>query len=157
MYNPITPVNSYLNILLNVDQKGVSNIYRIMLGKNRDILDKTSEKWNEKADLDLNSFLMGKSSKHISNIDDIYFRYIQFRTIHRRFYTNNILCRIGIKDTEQCNLCKRENDSNEHMLIYWEISSQLWNDTERWIRNIGIDEYDLNTETKLLGELKGAY
>ena len=48
MHNPIDPVNSYLNIVLSLDKKGVSNIYKIMLGKHNNILSETSDKWNEK-------------------------------------------------------------------------------------------------------------
>ena len=36
--SPFDPVDSYLNILLSLDKKGLSNIYKIMLGKNRNIL-----------------------------------------------------------------------------------------------------------------------
>ena len=48
MLSPIDPQNSYMNILLNMDTKGVSNIYRVMLGKNNNILDEISQKWREK-------------------------------------------------------------------------------------------------------------
>ena len=51
MLNPIDPQNSYINILINMDKKGVSNIYRVMLGKNHNILDGLSQKWREKANL----------------------------------------------------------------------------------------------------------
>ena len=54
-----------------VDTKGVSNIYRVMLGKNNNILDEISQKWREKADLDLTSFLLSKSFRFIPEIDDI--------------------------------------------------------------------------------------
>ena len=91
LYSPFDPVDSYLNILLSLDKKGVSNIYKIMLGKNRNILAEKSDKWNEKVNLALSSFTIGRSFKKISLIDDIYLRYIQFRTLHQRFYTNNIL------------------------------------------------------------------
>ena len=139
-------IKTRYNTQLRTNKSGVSNIYRVMLGKNNNILDEISEKWKEKADLDLTTFLLSKSFRFISKIDDIYLRYIQYRTLHRRFYTNNVLCKIGIKDTEQCNLCKNERDSNEHMLIYCNISNLLWKDTEKWIRNIGLEEYDLTSE-----------
>ena len=43
MHNPIDPVNSYLNIVLSLDKKGVSSIYKIMLGNHNNILVETSE------------------------------------------------------------------------------------------------------------------
>ena len=146
MLSPIDPQNSYINILLNMDTKGVSNIYRVMLGKNHNILDEISQKWREKANLELTSFLLSKSFRFIPKINDIYLRYIQYRTLHRRFYTTNVLCKIGIKDTDICNICKTEVDSNEHMLLFCKGSDLLWKNTENWIRNIGLIDYDRSAE-----------
>ena len=62
----------------------------VVLGKNNNILNEISKKWNEKADLDLAPFLLSKSLRFISRIENLYLRYIQYRTLHRRFYTNNM-------------------------------------------------------------------
>ena len=117
-----------------------------MLGKNNNILDEISLKWREKANLELTSFLLSKSFRFIPKIDDIYLRYIHYRTLHRRFYTTNVLCKIGIKDTNICNICKTEVDSNEHMLLFCKGSDSLWKNAENWIRNIGLMDYDLTAE-----------
>ena len=132
----------------------MANIYKIMLGK---IFIETSNKWNEKMNLEFTTFAIRRSFNKISIIEDMYLRYIQFRTLHRRFYTNNILYKIGIKDSEICGLCKGEKDSNEHMLILCDISNALWSNVETWIREIGIDEYNIRQEKKILGELDGVY
>ena len=146
MHNPIDPVNSYLNVVLSLDKKGVFNIYKIMLGKNNTILVETSDKWNGKMNRSISSFAIGRSFKKISTIDDTYLRYIQFRTLHRRFYTNNILQKIGIKDSELCSLCKTEKYSNEHMLILCEVSNLIWTQVQSWIQDIGIDEYTISDD-----------
>ena len=39
MYGPCSPCNSFLNIILSLDDKGVSNIYRMMIGRNKRIID----------------------------------------------------------------------------------------------------------------------
>ena len=78
--NPTDPLNSYLNMVLSLDKKGVSNIYKIMLGNHSNILLETSDKWNEKMNLNLSSFSIGRSFRNITIIDDTYLRYIQFRT-----------------------------------------------------------------------------
>ena len=57
--------------------------------------------------------------------------------------------KIGIKDSEICGLCKREKDSNEHMLILCDISNALWSNVETWIRDIGIDEYNISQENNI--------
>ena len=76
MHNPNNPVDSNINILLSLDQKGVANIYKIMLGKNRNILTETSNKWNEKMNLDLTTFAIGRSFNKISITDNINLIYI---------------------------------------------------------------------------------
>ena len=48
--------------------------------------------------LSISSFSIGRSFRKIRTIVDTFLRYIQFRTLHRRFYTNNVLHKIGIKD-----------------------------------------------------------
>ena len=65
--------------------------------------------------------------------------------------------KFGIKDSEICGLCSRENDSNEHMLILCGASNALWSSVESWIRDIGIDEYSISNENFLGGELDGSY
>ena len=44
MHNTTDPVYSYLNVVLSLDRKGVSNIYKIMLGNHSNILVETSDK-----------------------------------------------------------------------------------------------------------------
>ena len=148
MHIPLMPTNSCLNTVLSLDKKGVSNIYKIMLGKNKNILVETSDKWNEKMELSISSLSMGRSFKKILIIDDTYLRYIQFRTLHRRFYTNNVLHKIGITDSDICGLCKKEKDSNEHMLIQCEVSNEIWTQVQSWIQNIGIEGYTITDEKK---------
>ena len=89
--------------------------------------------------------------------DDIYLRYIQFRTLHRRFYTNNILFKMRIKDSPLCNLCNEHDDSNEHMLIECDNVKSLWLEVENWISDIGVDNYHINNKTIILGELHKAH
>ena len=116
MYGLCSPCNStYLNIIISLDQKGVSNIYKMMIGRNRSIIDKVVGKWEVKTEVEINSFTVSRSFIRNSKVDDIYLRYIQCRTLHRRFHTNNILCKMGVKESPMCNLCDREEDSNEHI------------------------------------------
>ena len=138
MHIPLMPTNCTVFLY----KKGVSNIYKIMLGKNKNILVETSDKWNEKMELSISSLSMGRSFKKILIIDDTYLRYIQFRTLHRRFYTNNVLHKIGI---------------NEHMLIQCEVSNEIWTQVQSWIQNIGIERYTITDEKKILGDFGCSY
>ena len=87
----------------------------------------------------------------------IYLRYIQFRTLHRRFFTNNILHKMRIKDSPLCNFCAQKEDSNEHMLIECETVQTLWHQIEEWISSIGVMDYSITNSVIILGELQKSF
>ena len=74
-----------LNIIDSLDTKGVSHIYQLLKGKNNSIIENANSKWNEKLDSQFEIFSFKKSFSRIKMFDDVYLRYIQFRTVHRRF------------------------------------------------------------------------
>ena len=78
----VSPCNSYLNIILNKDKKGVTNLYKQLMGKNPTIIEKACDKWSEKMENRISPFSMRKSFSKSTMIEDIYLRYIQFRTLH---------------------------------------------------------------------------
>ena len=62
------------------------------------ILDIAVNKWNDKIDMDIGSFSLSRSfNYHHLRYKDTYLRYIQFRTLHHSFYTNELLFKMGIK------------------------------------------------------------
>ena len=75
-----------LNIVLSFDTKGVSTIYKMLRGKNFSISEKAYDKRNEKTEKRIEVFSFRKSFTGLTMCDDIYLRYIQFRTFHRRFF-----------------------------------------------------------------------
>ena len=89
----------------------------MIVGNDRSIVEKACENWNEKTAMRIKSFSIKKSFSRTSMFDDIYLRYIQFRTLHRRFSTNNISFKMNDKDSLNCDFCHTEEESNEHMLI----------------------------------------
>ena len=95
------------------DQKGVSSICKLLPGRQRHILIDVGKNGMKNLH-NRKSFSRGKSFVRIPLVNDICLRYIQFRTLHRRFYTNDILSKMGAKDSDLCNLCDIEVDSNEH-------------------------------------------
>ena len=90
-------------------------------------------------------------------MDDIYLRYIQFRTLHRRFYTNDILYKIKLKDSSLCEMCKDEPDSIEHMLITCSKTQSLWREVEFWLSEVGLTEYTIDEQKIILGENQKFY
>ena len=145
------PNNCLLNVILQKDTKGVSTIYKLLLGKNNSLIEKACLNLNSKMGNITEVYDFRKSFSKISMFDDIYLRYIQFRTLHRRFLTNNILFRMRIEDSPLCNLCHEIEDSNEHMLIGCEKVKSLWLDVERWIAEIGVVDYLINDRIIILG------
>ena len=43
------PSNSYLSIVVHMDRKGVSKLYKTLIGRQFDIVEEACEKWNSKA------------------------------------------------------------------------------------------------------------
>ena len=55
------PRNSFLNTILSIDTKGVSNLYRALHQKGNQILCELTTKWEEKAQLNLSSIEISRS------------------------------------------------------------------------------------------------
>ena len=49
-------------------------------------------------------------------------------------------------------MSKYKKNSNEHMIIEFVVSINLYNAVDQWIREIGIDEYEITNE--ILGKLE---
>ena len=157
LFSHSTPNNCLLNVILQKDIKGVSTIYKLLLSKNNSIIENACLKWNEKLGNVTATFDFKKSFSKLNMFDDIYLRYIQFRTLHRRFFTNNILFKMRIKDSPLCNFCNESEDSNEHMLIECGKVKTLWTEVENWIAEVGVVDYLINERIIVLGELQKAH
>ena len=151
------PKNSSLNNFLNQTRKGVSKIYSQMKASSSHVLDTAVAKWCEKTDFNLNSFEFGRSfHKHHLLYKDTYLKYIQFRTLHHRFYTNEKLFKMGIKKSSMCGFCHEISDSIEHMFLECHYSQELWGNIQTWIRSLGMDNYNLSSSKIILGDLENA-
>ena len=157
-FKPIRPTNCLINVILSSDAKGVSNLYRSMYVKNNNnIVNNICTKWFEKGNLILAPHEVRDSFSRTNYIvDDIYLKYIQFRTLHYRYFTNDILVKIGIKDNSVCSMCKSEIDSNFHMLIDCPKTTNLWLEVKNWIRSLGMETYCLTDRRKILGDLENS-
>ena len=153
----VYPCNSYLNVLLSRDRKGVSCTYRQLMGKNENIIANACEKWSDRLTTRKETFSMRKSFIKINLVDDVYLRYIQFRTLHRRFYTNDILYKIKSKDSSLCEICNDEMYSIEHMLITCSKTQHLWREVELWLSEMGLTEYTIDEQKMILGENQKSY
>ena len=151
------PLNIALNTILNLSVKGSSKLYTLLNGSSDHILDIASERWNEKTDLNILRFSLRQSfNYHHHRYKYTYLKYIQFRTLHHRFYTNDLLFNTGIKKSNLCSFCIEHIDSISHMLLSCVNSIDLWGRVELWIRELGMANYNLSSDKIILGDLENA-
>ena len=141
--NLTRPVNSLLNIVLNKDTSGVSNLYKSIHRKNSTIIPNICSKWYNKSGIILLPHDI-KRSFTVTNkqIGDTYLRYTQLRTLHYRYYTNDLLVKCKIQADDTCSICHIAKDSNYHMLLECTSTQNLWIDVENWIRHICHNDYN---------------
>ena len=76
MYKTSPTRNSYLNIIVHKDIKGLSNLYRNLHGKHN-IVEESCNKWNACDDIALTPIEISKSFKRHSTLeDDTYAKYV---------------------------------------------------------------------------------
>ena len=135
---------------------GVSNLYRTLNRKGNQIIGEIQHKWEEKTFLNFENIDISRSFVHHNSIfKDCYLKYTQFRrTLHRRFYTNDKLYKMGIKNSDKCTFCHDESDSVEHMLLRCNVIKNFWDRINNWIEEIGFIGYTLTESKIILGNLE---
>ena len=146
------PRNCGINFLLHIDKRGSSKLYRKMEGSNGHILDNICGSWQEDSSPELCNFTLSTSfSLHHSEYQDTYPKYIQFRALHKRLYTNDKLFKIWIKESNICSICGENEDSANHMSLDCPITSQLWSSIEERITKLGFLNITLTNKMIILG------
>ena len=149
------PRNSFLNTILSADTKGVANIYRVLNKKGNQIIGEVQQKWEEKTLLNFDTMEISKSFVfHNSIFKDCYLKYTQFRTLHRRFYTNEKLFKMGIKTSDKCNFCHVKTDSVKHKLLRCQVIINFWDRINIWKEEIGFIGYKITERKIILGDLE---
>ena len=124
---------------------------------NETVLNNIVNKWYEKSELEMESICVRRSFiKHHTVNKDTYLKYIQFRTLQHRFFTNERLFLIGIKPTNICGMCNMAEDTIEHMFLKCIHSRKLWSDVRDWIIQLGMIDYNLSDMRKILGDMENA-
>ena len=138
-----------------MDKKGCSKLYKLLKGSNSNIIDKIVNSWENKCNIQLASFDISTSFYlHHACYNDTYLKYILFQTLHKRFFTNEKLFKMGIRKSPLCSLCKNEEDNVEHILIECPVSKELWHGVRDWIIGLGIPDYSTTGEKSVMGELE---
>ena len=130
-------------------------MYKLLKGANTHILNNIVSTWNKNTVHNLyNHDLSTSLNLHQAYYKDTYLKYIQFRTLHKRFYTNEKLYKMGIEASALCSFCNAENDSVEHMLIECNITKELSSEIRNLIVEMGEPGYHLSEEKIIMGELE---
>ena len=105
-YGPHIP---YILFKIGYQQKGCSNIYRILTNSNHDIIDQLKAKWENILNEEINNTQMEKAFQHLHKLSEGSFdKYIQFKILHRRIVTNKKLLDMNIRDNSKCPYCDEE-------------------------------------------------
>ena len=151
------PRNSTLNMLVNLNTKGCSRLYSKVKNSDTHILDTLVDKWAENSDVVTDTISISRSfQKHHLNYKDTYLKYLQFRTLHHRFYTNEKLFKMGILKSDLCSMCKIEVDSIEHMFLGCLHVIELWENVTDWIVELGMPNYVMTASRMIIGDLENA-
>ena len=151
------PRNSTLNMLVNLNTKGCSRLYSKVKNSDTHILDTLVEKWAENSDVVTDAISVSRSfHKHHLNYKDTYLKYLQFRSLHHRFYTNEKLYNMGLVQSNLCSMCKTEVDSIEHMFLGCPHVIELWENVTDWIVELGMPNYVMTASRMIIGDLENA-
>ena len=116
------------------NEKGCSHIYKRLISRNGDILSKCAGKWSESLLEEISEVNLSQSFKKIDkDIDFTYVRYLQFRLLHRRIFTNELLYRMKIVDSPECPLCDNIPETIEHAFLECQKIHSLWRQIEVWL------------------------
>ena len=151
----MSPPNSLLNQILYRDISGVSNLYKAIHKQNPNVPQKICTKWYEKSGIvlhphDIKRVFLIKNKQ----VEDTYLRYTHFRTLHYRYFTNDLLAKCKVITDPTCSLCAEVTDSNYHMLLDCIYRRTLWSEVEEWIKTISNNDYILTDRRKVLGDLE---
>ena len=131
-YGPHIP---YVLFKMGYQQKGCSNIYRILTDPKHDIVEQTKAKWENVLNEEINNTRMETAFQHLHKMSEGSFdKYIQFKMLHRRIITNKKLLDMNIRNESKCPYCDEAIETTEHAFLKCPDVTTLWKDIERWLR-----------------------
>ena len=116
--------------------KGCSNIYNKLMIHNGNILKGVKEKWEIILNEEINYKIIETAFKEIPNLkENAYQKYLQFKLLHTRTATNDILNKMEIIELNKCLLCETVKDDIKHAFLECSKVEKLWQDIEKWIKD----------------------
>ena len=71
-------------------------------------------------------------------VDDLNLKYTQFRTLYFRFFTNDMLIKSNLTNSDMCSILgKSKKDSIVHVVLNCIHVCELWDQVCEWIASTG--------------------
>ena len=103
---------------------------------NGNILKGVKEKWEKILNEEINYEIIETAFKEIPKLkENAYQKYLQFKLLHTRTATNNILNKMEIRESNKCLLCDTEKEDIKHAFLECSKVDKLWQDIEIWIKD----------------------
>ena len=145
----------YLPIVLfeiGHNMKGCAKTYNLLMNFNDNIVQDTQRKWEEILIDDIPYNIVKRAFYNLHRMKEGPFtKYLQFKVLHNRIFTNKRLYDIGLIDNSACPYCNEPEETMEHALIYCNTVVEFWNDLERWLRRHIDNSITISNIEKIMG------
>ena len=132
MHGPYIP---YMLFIIGFNMTGCAKIYNLLMDFDQNIIQQVQNKWEEILTEDISYQMVKKAFMDIGKMKEgPYTKYLQFKMLHRRIFTNKKLHNIGIIDSSKCPYCEEPEETIEHAFIYCETVNLFWKKIERWLQ-----------------------
>ena len=115
--------------------KGCARTYNLLMNSNHNIVRETQQKWEEILMEDIPYNMARKAFSNLHRMKEGPFtKYLQFKLLHNRVFTNKKLYDIGISENSSCPYCDEQEETMEHAFLNCNSVKEFWNELERWLR-----------------------
>ena len=132
--NPRIPVNV---VYMGYGLKGCRSIYNTLIETGGKIMEELQSKWSAALNYEIEHHIIENAFKALWKMTpDSYLINIQYKILHQRVATNDILLKMGIKTNHLCNLCNELKETNLHAFLECKYIKSFWLEIENWMSNI---------------------
>lgn len=110
-------------------------------------------KWSTKIHADISAEDLDTAFSNINLLaSNTKLRDFQYRFLHRRIFTNKMLYRWGLVDSERCYLCLDEYETIEHLFFDCQVIKRFWTQFFSWYECLTDTEVNLTAKELLLNQ-----
>ena len=133
--NKVQSILPYILKVIQLSGKGCQTIYTIIQTKSDNIILTLKEKWEQMLNDDISEDDTQNAFKITQKFPKcVYNRYVQFKILHNRLNTRQLLHKMKILNTNECIYCKEQIDTTVHVLLECPETANLWRHAELWLR-----------------------